>query len=178
MDYIKSLRLDIDIENVERKFSQSRNLDEFCNSLMDDLVYPDNEKLAVKLLMQRQHTDINVSDNVDENILNFVLTLEDLNEAKVVPKNFLSKVRSKLTAIDRIRHENDFDYSYIAFIMMMKGYFCKIRDLVLECPQFMFLRVAFQLHDDEDLIRETYHLLRERSIIHAIQFRYSKSSTQ
>jgi ribonucleoside-diphosphate reductase alpha chain len=167
MDYIKSLRLDIDIENVERKFSQSRNLDEFCNSLMDDLVYPDNEKLAVKLLMQRQHTDINVSDNVDENILNFVLTLEDLNEAKVVPKNFLSKVRSKLTAIDRIRHENDFDYSYIAFIMMMKGYFCKIRDLVLECPQFMFLRVAFQLHDDEDLIRETYHLLSERSIIHA-----------
>jgi ribonucleoside-diphosphate reductase, alpha subunit len=160
--------LKVDFPIIDQKFLQSRNLDEFCNSIMDDLLYPDNEKLAVILLVNQQHDKINVTSNdVQENIDNFLFTLEDLRDAGVVSNKFLKKVSSKISAIPEICHESDYNFSYISFLMLMKSYFCKIRGDILECPQYMYLRVAFQLHDEPHLIKQTYDLLREKEIIHA-----------
>lgn len=159
--------LEVDVEKLEIKLLQSRTIDEFCNSILDDLLYPDNEKLAVIILTSQQHLKINVTDDDNKNLKNFLLILENLYDAGVVSGFFLRKVRSKINCVERIDHEKDFDFSYISFLMLMKGYFCKIKEDVIECPQYMYLRTAFQLHDDEKLIKQTYQLLSKKEIIHA-----------
>lgn len=161
------LKLSVDRRIIKKKFHQARDLDEFCNSIVDDILYPDSEKLAVFLLMSRQHSKINVVNDDISNLCNFLAILEKLRDAGVISEKFLEKANSKISAIKTIHHGNDFNYSYLSLIMLMKGYFCKIKDTVLECPQFMFLRTSIQLHDDEKLIKQTYNLLSEGAIIHA-----------
>jgi ribonucleoside-diphosphate reductase, alpha subunit len=164
-DLCQEHQLVVDEDNLIKKFNQSRDLKEFCNSIVDDVLHPDNEKLAVLLLLRQHHIQMGVKTN--DSIDAFLSTMETLYYAGVISDLFLDKIVTNKEAIDTIHHGNDFNFSYQAIIMLMQGYLCKIKKDVLECPQYMYLRVAFQLHDDHKLISQTYRLLSNKLITHA-----------
>lgn len=161
---IKREKLNVDEKIISTKLSQARDLEEFCNSIVDDLLYPDNDKLAVILLMKNHHKKTKCG-----NIIKFYDTIEKLNKKGIVSSEFLTKVDEKLNEQMEfdILHRNDINFSYLATIMLLKGYLFKIKDEVVECPQYMWLRVAMQLHSNPRLIEQTYNLLTNQSIIHA-----------
>ena len=72
-------------------------------------------------------------------------------------------------AIDRQR---DFDYDYFGMLTLLKAYLLSIgtdnNKKIMECPQYMLMRVAVALYlDDPDKAISTYKLLSNRKYIHA-----------
>jgi len=69
----------------------------------------------------------------------------------------------------RIEHSRDFKFDYFGFKTLEKSYLLKIEgDVVVERPQYMFMRVALGIHmDDLDAAFETYDLLSNKWFVHA-----------
>jgi ribonucleotide reductase alpha subunit len=69
-------------------------------------------------------------------------------------------------------HDRDYLISYFGFKTLLKSYLLRIRNVgktvVVERPQYMWLRVAIHLHkDDFDAVKETYELMSTLHYTHA-----------
>ena len=62
----------------------------------------------------------------------------------------------------------DFNHDYFGFKTLMKSYLLKIKDRVIETPQYMWLRVSLGIHgNDLHRVKQTYNLMSQKYFTHA-----------
>jgi len=67
-----------------------------------------------------------------------------------------------------INHKNDFQLDYFGFKTLERAYLLKIGERVLETPQFMFMRVAVGIHENDlEEIEKTYYYMSNLYFTHA-----------
>ena len=69
---------------------------------------------------------------------------------------------------DVIDPERDFLFGYFGIKTLEKGYLMKVKDVVVETPQYLYMRVALGIHGaDIEAATETYHAMSNGACIHA-----------
>ncbi len=67
-----------------------------------------------------------------------------------------------------INMKRDYDFGLTGIKMLEKSYLLRVNDKIVERPQYLFLRVALEIHQkDLNRVNETYDLLSLRKMIHA-----------
>lgn len=83
--------------------------------------------------------------------------------------NYIRKVEKYSKELDAaIDHTRDYKFGYIAYSIVAHNYLIKINKIPVECPQYMFMREAITVSDDnvEDIIK-TYNYLSNFLYTHA-----------
>ena len=72
------------------------------------------------------------------------------------------------TVDDIIDPERDFMFGYFGIKTLERGYLQKVKNVVLETPQYMYMRVSLGIHgEDVQAACETYHAMSSGACIHA-----------
>ena len=117
---------------------------------------PDYELLAARI----------VASNIQKTAPNnFNTAMKKLKAAGIVTDEVV-----KVSALvkDKIVPERDNDFTFFGLKTLQRGYLTKVDDIVLETPQYMFMRVAIGIHgEDVDSVLRTYEDLSLHKYIHA-----------
>lgn len=117
---------------------------------------PDYELLAARI----------VASNIQKTAPNnFNTAMKKLKAAGIVTDEVV-----KVSALvkDAIVPERDNDFTFFGLKTLQRGYLTKVDDIVLETPQYMFMRVAIGIHgEDIDNVVRTYEDLSLHKYIHA-----------
>ena len=99
----------------------------------------------------------------------FLECVELLNKDDILNQIFVENVRKNSNEIEAmIDHKRDYLLDFFGFSTCFKGYLLKDLTRVLERPQYMWMRVAVALHDqDLEKIKETYDNLSKLNFVHA-----------
>lgn len=133
-------------------------------------VYYQYSMLASRVLSS--HLQKSLSTRFSDNFYNISNDLEP--ESKFNKKTVFSKAMKD--AVDKYKdvidtaivHSRDFDIEYFGFKTLQKSYLLKSGDMIAETPQYLFMRVALGIHqDDIDKVLETYELMSKKYFIHA-----------
>jgi len=92
------------------------------------------------------------------------------NEATPLVSDLVYKVTmDNAELIDsRIVHSRDFDFDYFGFKTLEKSYLMMMDGVIMERPQYMFMRVALGIHgEDLEGAFETYDHMSQKDFIHA-----------
>ena len=69
---------------------------------------------------------------------------------------------------DMIDHSRDYLIDYFGFKTLERAYLMRYRNKIVESIQYMWMRVAIQIHgDDLEKVKETYDCLSQKDFIHA-----------
>jgi len=137
-------------------------LDEFAAetcAMMQARNHPNYGKLAARLVID------NHQKNTSDKLVDVVF---ELCKEGIVSKSYLDTVSAG--SFDEIMdYSRDFLFDYFGFKTLLNGYLLKSKaGKVLERPQHMWMRVAFQLHgSNTEKVRETYDALSNGYFIHA-----------
>ncbi|KAI5135431.1 ribonucleoside-diphosphate reductase subunit M1 [Nematocida ausubeli] len=67
-----------------------------------------------------------------------------------------------------IQNDRDFEFSYFGIKTLTRSYLLKVNNVIVERPQYMWMRVSVGIHrDDIDAVIETYELMSTKHFIHA-----------
>jgi ribonucleoside-diphosphate reductase alpha subunit len=117
---------------------------------------PDYELLAARIVAS------NIQKTAPNNFNN---AMKKLKAAGIVTDEVV-----KVSALvkDKIVPERDNDFTFFGLKTLQRGYLTKVDDIVLETPQYMFMRVAIGIHgEDVDNVLKTYDDLSLHKYIHA-----------
>ena len=153
--------LDVQADKVAQKVFSSM-YDGIKTSEIDDV----SAEIAVH--MQTEHPDYEVLATrlVASNIQKlcpktFSEAMVGLHTKGIVSSEFMKCVALELDSV--IVHERDYDFGYFGLKTLQRGYL-----LPGETPQYMFMRVAVWIHDDDlSRVKETYHLMSQKYFTHA-----------
>lgn len=92
-----------------------------------------------------------------------------LHKAEVVNDRFAKIVQKHKKELDlMIKDERDYLFDYFGFKTLERGYLLKIKDVIIERPQYMWMRVAVALHgEDMESVLESYKHLSLKYLTHA-----------
>ena len=116
----------------------------------------------------------NHQKNTNSSFLNVISTLyqnvdKNGNPAPLISQEVfdITKESSKKLQ-DMIVSKRDFDLGYFGFKTLAKAYLKKVKNIIVERPQHMFLRVALGIHGaDLDSVKEVYDFMSQRYYTHA-----------
>ena len=99
----------------------------------------------------------------------FSSAMEILWHNEVISKETWDVVfRNEETINNWVFHERDNSFGFFGFKTLEKGYLQKVDGVIVETPQYMFLRVAIGIHgDDLERVKETYDLMSVGYFTHA-----------
>lgn len=102
------------------------------------------------------------------------------NIQKIVPKTFSESMKLEVDAEildcrlnyhnldDKIVPDRDFEYGYFGLKTLEKSYLQNVDGVIVETPQYMFMRVSLGIHgDDRERVLETYEYMSKGYFIHA-----------
>ena len=96
---------------------------------------------------------------------------KDINgkHSPLINKKFWDIVNNNKDTFDNmIKHKRDFNIDYFGFKTLERAYLLKINKIIIERPQYMWLRVAISLHGNNILkVEETYNLMSQKYFTHA-----------
>ena len=140
----------------------TRELDELSSEISISLCtdHPDYATLAGHVCVSNLHK--NTSDT-------FSKCVDDLYEHSLVSKRTFDVVMSHEARINsEIDNHKDYSFDYFGMKTMMKSYLFKVKGNIVERPQYMLMRVAIGIHDDDlEKVFETYRLMSDKYFIHA-----------
>ena len=141
-------------------------------------VHPDYTKLAGILVISNLHKKTN-SNFVE--VMNNIYNFKDINNIHQPYLNdqFISIVNNNSDYFNNlIQHNRDYFFDYFGFKTLEKSYLIKLNSIIVERPQYMWLRVAISIHKNNlELVKETYDLLSNKYFTHATPTLYN-SGTQ
>jgi len=155
------LKINIDyitqkIINILHNKIKTSEVDEISAKIAEELklIHPDYAILAGRLLVSNLHK--NTSDD-------FTSILPFLNDKF---KDVINNNANLLNSM--IDHSRDFNFNYVALKTLFRLYLIKNNNIIIERPQYMYMRVAIHLwYDNLDKIKETYDLLSLHYYTHA-----------
>lgn len=168
-------KLKLDESFIEKQLESTRSIDEFCNDLVDNFLFPDHEKFAVILIVDQHYRNIRnlleqyYNDLSDEFEFKeyFLSIMELLHEKDLINKEKYQNILDCREMLNNVEQIKDYDHSYLAINKLIKSYSLKLDGIPIETPQAIYLRTAFQIHDKPDDILKTYDHLSEKYIMHA-----------
>ena len=131
--------------------------------------HPDYSVLAARLAITALHKETKKS---------FSETVRDLynytdprtgKKSPVVSKSFHEIVKKYSDDLDSaIVHSRDHNFDYFGYKTLEKSYLLKMNGIVVERPQYMYMRTAIQIWGDNlEKVIETYNMLSEGYYTHA-----------
>ncbi len=131
--------------------------------------HPDYEILATRITASNIHK----------------ITPEKFSESMSIlfDNGFLSEkvfdfIKNNSNELDKsINNEKDFEIGFFGLKTLEKAYLQKIDDMVVETPQYMYMRVSCGIHSDNvELAIQTYKLMSEGYFIHATPTLFNSGS--
>mgnify|MGYP001136514363 CR=1 FL=1 len=169
--------LNVDIFDISQKVCSriyngvnTSELDELsaqlCSSMM--IENPDYGDLAARIIISNHHK--NTSPSFSETV-QMMYDNKDIegNPSPLVNDelyNVVMKNKEKLNSY--IDHQRDYSIDYFGFKTLERAYLTKVDGRIVERPQYMWMRVALGIHDDDfkDALR-TYDLMSKKFFTHA-----------
>lgn len=150
--------------------TKSQLYDITAETIASKVIYhPDYSLLAGRVEAHR------IQQLVEQRFSDNIITLRNHKnkltnkQTSFISDRFYKLVMSNREAFDKIIvPARDFDLSYFGLKTLQKSYLLHRDTVVSETPQYLFLRVAIEIHEhDISKVSETYNLLSERYFIHA-----------
>ena len=121
--------------------------------------HPDYGALAARVLVS------NLQKNTSDSVADTFVRMGDVLDPDMVA---LATDLEAAGALDFVDYDRDYDLDFFGFKTMEKMYLTRVRGVVVERPQHMWLRVALALWGrDVDRVRETYELMSRKRFTHA-----------
>ena len=131
---------------------------EQCASL--SIQHPDYNTLAGRLIVSNHHKNTAGSFF---SVIKKLYQFKDVHHKSypLVNKYFFEIVDKNKEELDKmIDHERDYLIDYFGFKTLERSYLMKIGGIVIERPQYLWLRVAVAIHGDNmEKVRTTYDLM-------------------
>ena len=175
---IKALAADLDetvvlktiqvVINGVRTGIHTRDLDVLGaqEAIANVLTHPDYGTLASRLLVSCMHKETPASFS------ECVRILDQHNMLAPAMWQVVSAHQSELDAA--IMHDNDYLFDYFGITTLQEKYLKRVKNKLVERPQYMYMRIAIQLyHDQIDQVLECYNMLSLRRISHATPTLYN-----
>src|SRR5210317_2107444 len=117
---------------------------------------PDYETLATRI----------VASNIQKVCPNnFHIAMKKLAKAGIVTEE-VARIAGRVR--DDIDTKRDYDFGYFGLKTLEKSYLQRLDGILMETPQYMFMRVAIGIHgDDIESVLETYDKMSQGFFIHA-----------
>lgn len=140
----------------------SKELDEYTSKLSISMSvdkHPEYSILASRISISNMHKST---------VSSFSDAVELLYAEKIVNKGFYNTVMKYREALDsKIVHSRDYLFDYFGYKTLERSYLFKINGVIIERPQYMWMRVAVALHTNLQKILETYNHLSLLEFTHA-----------
>jgi ribonucleoside-diphosphate reductase alpha chain len=137
-------------------------LDEFAANFSATMFKhdPDYLLLASRIVVNNHHKNTNNS---------FVNCVNELYEAKLVTSEFFEIVRDNSEELEKIVVSNrDYNLTFFGFKTLQNSYLLKYNGKIIERPQYMFIRVAIQIHKNNIiLVKKVYDSISNKYYTHA-----------
>ena len=139
---------------------------EQCASL--SIQHSDYNILAGRLIISNHHKNTCSSFfSVMKKLYNF----KDIHgkHYPLVNKTFFENVEANKDVLESmIDHDRDYLIDYFGFKTIERAYLMKINNIVVERPQYLWLRVALSIHgNDLSKVKTTYNLMSQKYFTHA-----------
>ncbi|AFK66128.1 ribonucleoside diphosphate reductase [Ostreococcus lucimarinus virus OlV3] len=96
---------------------------------------------------------------------NFHISMKKLAKAGIVTEE-VARIAGRVR--DDIDTKRDYDFGYFGLKTLEKSYLQRLDGILMETPQYMFMRVAIGIHgEDIDSVLETYDKMSQGMFIHA-----------
>lgn len=139
---------------------------EQCASLAS--IHPDYGQLAINILISNHHK--NTPDTFFECMTNLYM-FRDVHgkHTPLISESLYNTIDKHHEQIqNHIQYDNDYLFDYFGFKTLERAYLMRINDVVVERPQYMWMRVALGIHgDDIEKALETYALMSSLTFTHA-----------
>ncbi|ALH23125.1 Ribonucleotide reductase large subunit [Chrysochromulina ericina virus CeV-01B] len=130
--------------------------------------HPDYGLLASALVVSNLQK--NTTDKFSE-AMNKLYNFKDVNNAEVplLSKQFITVVNSNTDFFNSlVDHKRDYLIDYFGFKTLERAYLMHINKKIIERPQYMWLRVAICLHENDlEKVKTTYNLMSQKYFTHA-----------
>ena len=162
-------KLNIDPTKIAQKvFSEiydnvkTTELDELSSQIAISMYSKDPEyaTLASRIVVSNHHKMIEHS---------FSYVIEQLFKNDIIQEYLYNLVIENKERIDNeINSMKDYELDFFGFKTLEKSYLLKIKNEIVESPQYLFMRVALCIHRDNlEKAFETYHHIANKEFIHA-----------
>ncbi|CAN3375440.1 hypothetical protein DIURU_002366 [Diutina rugosa] len=162
------------VNDIERHLPEVATLDEVLDLVAQQLAsriiyHPDFSMVAGRVEAFKLHRDVPYSFSENVARLYRAIDLRTKKRYSVISPEFFRIVEDNAEFLDKIVcKERDFEFTYFGMKTMMSNYLLKLNNKCAEIPQFMFLRVAIEIHrDNMDDVLQTYELMTQKYFIHA-----------
>ena len=141
---------------------QTSELDELSSQIAISMYSKDPEyaTLASRIVVSNHHKMIDSSfSNVIEQLFKNDIIQEYLYQLVIENKERIN---------NEINPMKDYELDFFGFKTLEKSYLLKIKNEIVESPQYLFMRVALCIHRDNlEKAFETYHHIANKDFIHA-----------
>ena len=139
---------------------------EQCASL--SVQHPDYNTLAGRIIISNHHKNTNSSFF---SVMKKLYEFTDIhnNHYPIVCKDFFDIVNTHKDIFDNmVDHNRDYLIDYFGFKTLEKSYLMKHNNVIIERPQYLWLRVAIGIHGNNmDKVKTTYDLMSQKYFTHA-----------
>lgn len=147
----------VELDNLAAEISASMSV-----------IHTDYGQLAARISISNLHkeTPKRFSEAVE-------LMYRNVNPLTRVPEPMISKRHYKIVCenrnvLDQAIENYDTLFDYFAIKTLEKSYLLRVNGKIVETPQYMYMRVALGIHDDDmEAVKQTYHLMSIQCFIHA-----------
>jgi ribonucleotide reductase alpha subunit len=131
---------------------------EICTSHLTE--HPDYETLAKRIIISNNHKTTPTT---------FSESTKILYENDLVSKSLYDVVMENEELLNSsIKHENDYLIDYFGFKTLQKSYLQRVKRVIVERPQYLFMRVSLGLHlNNVTTALKSYLYLSHKNFIHA-----------
>ena len=184
---------DVSFDKILRRIESMCNSDEFieklsidptviaqkvCSEIYDKVKTSELDELSsqISISMYSKNPDyaklasrIVVSNHQKSTPDKFSDVIRDLYKSNII-KEYLYElvIENEQEINDAINNINDYNIDYFGFKTLQKSYLLKINEVIVERPQYLFMRVALCIHRDNlDKAFETYNHISNKEFIHA-----------
>ena len=130
--------------------------------------HPDYGLLASALVVSNLQK--NTTDKFSD-AMNKLYNFKDVNNSEVplLSKRFITVVNKNIDYFNSlVDHKRDYLIDYFGFKTLERAYLMHINKKIIERPQYMWLRVAICLHENDlEKVKSTYDLMSQKYFTHA-----------
>ena len=169
--------LNVDVYDISQKVCgriyngvKTTELDELaaqlCSSMM--IENPDYGDLSARIIISDHHKNTSPSFSETIHIMYKNKDVEGNPSPLVNEKLYNVVMNNKEKLNSYIVHERDYTLDYFGFKTLERSYLTKVDNKIVERPQYMWMRVALGIHDDDfkDALK-TYDLMSQKYFTHA-----------
>ena len=131
--------------------------------------HPDYALLAARIAVSNLHKNTDKSfSKVIKDLYNYI-DPKTGDKAGLIGETTFQIVQQHKERLDSaIIYDRDYEFDYFGFKTLERSYLLRMRNVVVERPQQLFMRVAVGIHgEDIEAAIETYNLMSEKWFIHA-----------